>query len=223
MSSNDRKFPISKDIPELKEIIKEAVSRVEPSKDFSMYVNKIEKEAHKIYLEYEKEAIKKSFLDLIADFISELSTSIANTRRSRGGKSSEYIISFALERLGIPNEVIGNKKNKNKSYYPDIAIPSYEEIEKGNGIALAIKRTLRERWREDTSIFKYKKAAFVCLSDSSDITESKLLDMEKEGIKVLFLEDSLFRRYKNAINNLKQMEVYPLSKLPEWIESKLNE
>ena len=37
-------------------------------------------------------------------------------------------------------------------------------------VALAVKRTLRERWREDTSIFsKFKNAVFVCISEKKPI------------------------------------------------------
>jgi len=217
------KKSIAENLPDTISIIEEAVKKVKPTNNFSIYVNKIEQEAHLLYLKYEKEAIKNLFLDVISEFMSEISTSIANTRRSRGGKSSEYIISFALKEIGIPNEVIGNKKEEENSYYPDIAIPSYNELKSGKGIALAIKRTLRERWREDISIFKFPKAAFVCLSGSSDLTVNKLLDMEKEGIKVLFIEENLFSKHKNFIESgIKQMEVYPLSKLPWWIKKNLS-
>lgn len=217
-------------------IIKEAVNKLALSKNltFSEYVNKIENKAHEIYLEEELRAIeeillaqfkKNSSLDSIvkdlARLISNLSTVIANTRRARGGKSSEYILSYALKYYaGIDNEVIGSKSSR-KSYYPDIAIPSKKDLENypERAIALAVKRTLRERWRGDVSIFfHYPNAAFVCISESTDITKDKLKDMEKEGIKVLFLPDGRFKSLQSFIEKeIENMEVYRLSFLPKWI------
>jgi hypothetical protein len=159
----------------------------------------------------------------LAKLIATLSTQIANTRRARSGKSSEYILSYALKYYsGIENEVIGNSKNKG-SYYPDIAIPSKEKLinTPQKAIALAVKRTLRERWREDINIFKhYPNAAFVCISESTDITESKIKDMENEGIKVLFLPDGKYKSLQLPIKNkVKQIQIYPLSDLPDWIHN----
>jgi len=228
----------SKKIKAVSDIIAEAVKNVKQDDiSFSNYINEIEKEAHRLYLLEERKAIKeillmkvnpenklKDILEKIADIVIELSTVISNTRRSRGGISSEYILSYALKKYGIDNEPVGRKKSK-RSYYPDVAIPSMEVLEKNpdKAIALAVKRTLRERWREDLSIFShFHNAAFVCISDSTDITEGKLLDMQKEGLKVLFLPDQLYLSLKNFIEeNIKQMEVYELSHLPQWIKRKL--
>lgn len=222
-------------IAPIEEIIKKAISHIENPKDFSFseYINQIEKKAHEIYLEEEKKAIKskllkkfnsnsvlKQILEELADLIQKLSVIIANTRRARAGVSSEYILREALLRYaGIESEVIGKMKGKN-SYYPDIAIPSQKELI----IALAVKRTLRERWREDISIFKYyPNSAFVCISEDTDVSEKKLKDMEIEGIKVLFLPDAVYEKHKEYIkNNIRKMKVYKLSDLPTWIRSILS-
>jgi len=230
---------LSKKIETVSNIIAKAVKNVKYNDiSFSNYVNKIEKEAHKLYLLEEKKAVReilltklnpedklKDILERIVDIIIELSTVISNTRRARGGISSEYILSYALKKYGINNEPIGRKKSR-RSYYPDVAIPSMKALEENpdKAIALAVKRTLRERWREDLSIFShFHNAAFVCISDSSDITKGKLIDMQKEGLKILFLPDQLYSSLRSFIKeSIKQMEIYELSYLPKWIKKTLN-
>jgi len=229
------------DIRPLKEIVEDAISEVgDPSPfSFSDYVNAIERKAHEIYLEEERKAIERillkkfgsasilrNILKGLVSFIQELSTVIANTRRSRGGGSSEYILKEALFRYAnIESEVIGKQKGR-ESYYPDLAIPSRMGLiqNKHKSIALAVKRTLRERWREDVAIFNhFPNSAFVCISEGTDISDRKLRDMEKEGIKVLFLPDPIYERHQDFISkNIKVMRVYRLSFLPDWISSMLS-
>ncbi len=225
----------------LQEIVKDAISEIgDPSAfSFSDYVNTIERKAHEIYLEEEREAIERILLEKfsptsvlrnilkgLVNLIQELSTIIANTRRSRGGGSSEYILKEALFRYAnIESEVIGKQKGEG-SYYPDLAIPSQINLNqnKHKSIALAVKRTLRERWREDVAIFNhFPNAAFVCISESTDISNRKLRDMEKEGIKTLFLPDQIYEKHESFINNnIKTMKVYKLSFLPDWIRTILS-
>jgi len=225
----------------LQEIVKDAISEIgNPSVfSFSDYVNTIERKAHEIYLEEERRAIERILLEKfsptsvlrnilksLVDLIQELSTIIANTRRSRGGGSSEYILKEALARhANIESEVIGKHKGE-ESYYPDLAIPSLIDLtqNKHKSIALAVKRTLRERWREDTDVFKYfPNSAFVCISEDTDISNRKLRDMEKIGIKVLFIPDNIHEKHEDFINkNIKIMKVYKLSFLPDWIRTILS-
>jgi len=219
------------------EIIKEAIKVLDASNNynFSDFVNELERKAHVIYLREEQKAIEDFILekfgktsilrDIIKDLaktIATLSTVIANTRRARGGKSSEYILSYALKYYAnIDNELVGGRRSDG-SYYPDIAIPSAKLLKEKphKAIALAVKRTLRERWREDIALFShFPNAAFVCISESTDITEKKLSDMEKEGIKVLFLPDKKFSQIKLKVS---EMKIYKLSDLPLWIRKRLN-
>lgn len=229
------------EIRPLQEIVNDAISEIGDPSDYSFsdYVNIIEQKAHEIYLREEKEAIKRillerfrpvsmlgDILEHLVKLIQELSTIIANTRRSRGGGSSEYILKEALSRYaGIDSEVIGKQKGK-KSYYPDLAIPSGKDLIQNpdKSIALAVKRTLRERWREDVTIFKhFPNSAFVCISEATDISNRKLEDMEKEGIKVLFLPDAIYKKHEDFIRNeIKNMKVYQLSDLPDWVRSMLS-
>lgn len=229
------------EIRPLQEIVKEAISEINNPKvySFSDYVNIIERKAHRLYLKEEREAIKRillkkfnpestinNILESLVSLIQTLSTAIANTRRSRGGGSSEYILKEALNKYaGIESEVIGKQRGE-KSYYPDLAIPSLKELNQdpSKSIALAVKRTLRERWREDVSIFgHFPNSAFVCISEATDISNRKLMDMEREGIKTLFLPDSIYEKHKEFIeNHIKSMEVYKLSQLPDWIRSILS-
>ncbi len=229
------------DIRPLQEIVKEAISQIENPYifSFSEYVNAIERKAHEIYLDEEKKAIEHVLLEKfgptsvlgnilkgLVNLIQELSTIIANTRRARGGGSSEYILKEALFRYAnIKSEVIGRQQGEG-SYYPDLAIPSRISLteNKHKSIALAVKRTLRERWREDVAIFNYfPNSAFVCISEDTDISNRKLKDMESEGIGVLFIPDLIYKKHENFISsNIKKMKVYKLSYLPVWITTILS-
>jgi len=228
----------SLEVRRLQEIVDDAIREISNPLDYSFsdYVNTIERKAHEIYLQEEKQAIKQilikkfktdsvlgNILEDLTEFIQKLSTIIANTRRSRGGGSSEYILKEALFRYaGINSEIIGRQRG-NKSYYPDLAIPSGKDLiqNPSKAVALAVKRTLRERWREDITIFKhFPNSAFVCISENTDISTRKLKDMEKEGIGVLFLPDGKYKSLQLFIKNkVKRMKIYPLSSLPDWIRN----
>lgn len=47
------------------------------------------------------------------------------------------------------------RKKKKEAYLPDIAVPNWVALinDPDKAVAIAVKRTLRERWRGDTSIF----------------------------------------------------------------------
>ena len=55
-----------------------------------------------------------------------------------------------------------------------------------------------------------------------EFVKELVINAKKEGLKVLFLPDQLYLSLKNFIEeNIKQMEVYELSHLPQWIKRKL--
>jgi len=227
-----------------KELLKE---RINDSMSFSEIVNLLENLAHQVYLNEELEAIasylkdsipaeikaiedKERLIDELIKHIARLvqeriASDLPNIRRARAGSSAEKILQIALKEFeGIECEVL--RKKKKEEYLPDIAVPNWEALinDPDNAVAIAIKRTLRERWREDTSIFlKFKNAVFVCISDKTDFGEDKIRAMLDEGMRVVFLPDKVYEQFKKLIVKNKAENVfYPLSYLPKFLKEILS-
>ncbi len=234
------------DIPKVGEIIEEAIETIlkkysiKTLKElfetisFSEVVNKVEEEAENLYRNYEREAIKKYLqnrglankdvfeaIEKILD--NSLITSIANIRRSRAGLTSQQILAKALKELGIPCQI---SKISFKGYRPDITVPSDIVIKKdlSKGFAIAVKRTLRERWAEDIDVFKFPNSAFVLIKPDSDFTPAKAMDMVKRGMKSVYIPDDLYEKYKEILEKEFKNIFKKLSDLPkdliEFLQSK---
>jgi hypothetical protein len=227
-------------IPSVEEILKEAVqdllkkyNKKSPKelfelKSFSDMVNEIEERAERLYRVYEKEAIKRYLQNkgLIAKDVVEainkiidnsLLTSIANTRRARAGLSSQHILAWFLKELGIPCQI---SQIKLEGYRPDITIPSDADIQMNmkKGIALAVKRTLRERWSEDIHVFKFPNAAFVLIKPDPDFTIAKAEDMANRGMKKVYIPDTLYEKYKDELEQRFKGIFRKLSDLPKDVK-----
>ncbi len=215
------------EIPKVEAIINEAIEEVLKRynqssikdllkvKSFSDVINEIEGEAERLYKIYEKKAVKKylknkkladknilEVMDRIID--NSLITSIANIRRSRAGSTSQQILIKILKEFEIPCQI---SKLSFKGYRPDITIPSDEIISKNpnKGFAIAVKRTLRERWAEDIDIFKFPNSAFVLIKPDPDFTPVKAEDMIKRGMKKVYIPDTIYEKYKNELKAFKDI------------------
>lgn len=171
------------DIPPVDEILQRGIAEVIREKksaslselvngsNFAKVVEEIEKKAHEIYLKEEVQAVRSKLIreglskkdaDMASRaFITDnLVTSISNTRRARGGSSSEGILRLVLNAMGIPCE---KGRIKDKGYRPDLVIPSNDVLSSTpeRGVAVAVKRTLRERWSEDIDVFRFPRGMFV--------------------------------------------------------------
>jgi len=220
------------DIPETRKIVEEAIEIIERrynrtlrdllAESFSKVINEIEEEAEKIYKEYEREAIKKylqrknlinkDVIEVIIRIIeNSLVTSISNTRRARAGYTSQYILFKALNIMGISCEI---SKIKYEGYRPDISVPNDATLKNdpNRGFAIAVKRTLRERWAEDIDIFKFPNSAFVLIKPDPDLINIAD-DMVKRGMKRVYVPDTLFEEHKEKLVKLKIFK--RLSDLPK--------
>lgn len=221
------------DIPETIKIVEDAIKNIERrynrslrdllTESFSKVINEIEEEAERIYKEYEREAIKKylerknlinnkDVVEVIIRIIeNSLVTSISNTRRARAGYTSQYILFKALNVMGIRCEI---SKIKYKGYRPDISVPNDAILKNdpNRGFAIAIKRTLRERWAEDIDIFKFPNSAFVLIKPDPDLINIAD-DMVKRGMRRVYVPDTLFEEHKEKLVKLKIFK--RLSDLPK--------
>ncbi len=242
---------LSERIKSVDEILKEArellKEKINGSTSFSEIVNLLENLAHQVYLNEELEAIasylrdsipeeiktiedRDELIDRLINHIAKLiqeriASDLPNIRRARAGSSAEKILQIALRDFeGIECEVL--KKKKKEEYLPDLAVPSWNKLmhDPDRAVAIAVKRTLRERWREDTSIFsKFKNAVFVCISDKTDFGEDKIRAMLDEGMKFVFIPDNVYEQFRELIrkNNAENV-FYPLSHLPVFLKEILS-
>lgn len=221
----------------LKQALKKVLSenRVEnllellKQKGISSIVVKVEKEAHQIYRLEEKKSVIDYFIkqglahELSKDIASKildtgLVTAIANTRRARAGSTSESILRLMLEAMEIPCEKgvvsIGG-------YRPDVVVPSNKILESGQGIAISVKRTLRERWAEDIDVFKFPNGKFVLITPDPDFKEDKVKDMISRGMKKVYIPDELYEQSSDFVGKYPQFR--KLSLLPDDIKSEIRE
>ncbi len=220
------------DIPPVDEILQRGIAEVIREKksaslselvngsNFANVIEEIEKKAHEVYLKEEvhavrnkliREGLSKKDADMASKaFITDnLVTSISNTRRARGGSSSEGILRLVLNSMGIPCE---KGRIKDKGYRPDLVIPSNDVISSTpeRGVAIAVKRTLRERWSEDIDVFRFPRGMFVLFLPDPDFNMTKAEDMISRGMKEIYINDELYEKSGGFLTK----EFHKLSDLP---------
>jgi len=225
------------DIPPVDEILQRGIAEVIREKksaslselvngsNFAKVVEEIEKKAHEIYLKEEVQAVRNKLIreglskkdaDMASKaFITDnLVTSISNTRRARGGSSSEGILRLVLNSMGIPCE---KGRIKDKGYRPDLVIPSNEVISSTpeRGVAIAVKRTLRERWSEDIDVFRFPRGMFVLFLPDPDFNRTKAEDMISRGMKEIYINDELYEKSGSFLTK----EFHKLSDLPMSLQA----
>jgi len=222
-------------IPSVDDIIKEAIKNVQDrykintlreaatSVGLSKLLNEIEEETNRLYKLYERKAIdeyiKLHYQDMkdpsevfLKALENSLVKSITNTRKSRGGQSSQKLLAYILQYgYGIPCEA---SKIRISGYEVDIGVPSKEAILEGWGYALAVKRTLRERWFEDLPIFNYPHSAFVLIKPDPDFNLKKARAMVTQGLKKAYIPDELYEAFRNELEQSYSQIFKKLSDLP---------
>lgn len=183
----------------------------------------IEKRADSIYRSEEKKALKSYLVDKglsdneatkVVDLIlheKNLTKEISNIRRARAGKTAEEILIEILKAHNIPCE----KGKSFEGYRPDVIVPSKHllDVDIGKVIAIAVKRTLRERWAEDIDVFnKFPNGKFVLLTPDPDFNEEKAQDMVKRGMREVYIPDELYNQLPFIANypQFKKLSTLPL-------------
>jgi len=243
MSSRNLKVkPLKDRIPSVRRILERALNnllreyKVNNIKElvrkigFSRLIIELEKEAHNIYRDEERRAIKNylqergvcpSCADRVLEILLEegnLTKEISNIRRARAGITAESILLGALKAYDIPCE---RGRGKIKGYRPDIVVPSNYVLRSNpeKAVAIAVKRTLRERWAEDIDVFKiFPHGKFVLITPDPDLNEEKAKDMIQRGMKEIYIPDELYDKL-SFVNKYPQIK--RLSSLPSDIKELL--
>jgi len=210
----------------LKEHNVENLSELVKELGISKLVVSLERKADIIYRLKEREALKeylkdKGLRDEDAEKVTnlilqerDLTKEISNIRRARAGITAEKIVIKALRAFEIPCQ---RGKIKIRGYRPDIVVPNNHVLKKDpkKGVAIAVKRTLRERWAEDIAVFTFPNGKFVLLTPDPDFNEEKAKDMISRGMREVYIPDEL---YEQSPFVKKYPEFKKLSQLPSDIK-----
>ena len=173
-------------------------------------------------LKYSIETIFGDYTSAIFPYIYEISLSNTQSRRSRAGKTFEFIIYSLYEQLEYNYDSqakIGRKifKEQNLGKIVDSILPSVDAFNqlRNKTIVGSMKTTLRERWQEvveEVSRSNLPNIYLLTIDDS--ISESKVKQMGEHNIILVVLESvknhSKLIKYRNVIS----FETYFLSEIP---------
>jgi hypothetical protein len=187
---------------------------------FDQLIEESEKVAYEIYKQYEKTygedviiamtqhlidtkeisrledlpTVMKKYYKVLDDFY----LSLANSRKSRAGKTFEKIHNGLFKILKYPFEEQVKIDGK-----PDFLMPSAEHYKKDapDCIIFTAKRTLRERWRQIVTEGTRGNRFFLATIDE-DLSEAQLKEMHDHRISIVCPESIKNSKYPDAVNVL---------------------
>jgi hypothetical protein len=222
-------------IPPVNEILDKAISNLgianlQPNDiltNFADLTKKLESEAFKVYQEYEDVAFKtltrlcrgeKALLneketELLVQATRELEFKAGQMRKARGGASFQKIIQRLLNLAGIRCEE-PHTETKRLLRRIDLVSPSAEVAKNtpDKAIFLAVKRTLRERWKQAVPE-QMKGARLYLVTMNGECPEGKAKEIKEAGMVAYVpneLKEQSHLRHKSWIR--------PLSSLPQDIK-----
>jgi len=224
----------------LKELGLEKASSEEIFRRFDFYVSQLEATAFKIYSKYEDEAFNKlknlwvetnsgrlkqiirekeidSLSQLLTDLIQvarHMEFRLGNVRKARGGATFQKIVKVLLNMAGVPCEE-PHKETKAVLKRIDLVSPDAQTAKDtpDKAIFLAIKRTLRERWKQ--VVPEHMKGARLYLITLNHKCSAKKANEIKETGMVAYVKDEL----KDKPHLKDKTWIRKLSKLPKDIRN----
>jgi len=191
---------------------------------FADLTKKLESEAFRVYREYEDQAFKaliklccggktrldEKDLELLVKATRELEFKAGQMRKARGGASFQKIIQRLLTLAGIPCEE-PHTETKRLLRRIDLVCPSGEVAKNtpDKAIFLAVKRTLRERWKQAVPE-QMKGARLYLVTMNGECPEGKAKEIKEAGM-VAYVPDELKEK-----NHLQEKSwIRSLSSLPK--------
>ncbi|MDH5696784.1 MAG: type II restriction endonuclease [Dehalococcoidia bacterium] len=220
------------EIPSVDAILEEAMGNLQIStmpqekvlKDFGNFVSELESEAWGIYKKHENAAFKKLVRIIregkhtLAD--DELETLVTATRRlefvagqmrkARGGVTFQKIIQKLLNLAGVPCET-PHKETKKVLRRIDLVSPTADmgKSMPDKAIFLAVKRTLRERWKQVVPE-QMKGARLYLVTINGECSAEKAQEIKEAGL-IAYVPEHL----KNQKHLIEKPWVRSLSSLPQ--------
>lgn len=186
--------------------------------NFDSLIDETEREAHKVYLKYEKQYGEDVFLAFISYLIAEgeissvkdigmvlaryfkafdrFFLSLAQSRKSRAGKTFEKIHNALFVKLEYPfdDQVVIDGK-------PDFLMPSAEHYKRNpmDCIIFTAKRTLKERWRQIVTEGTRGLGFFLATIDEK-VSSAQLKEMLNHRINLVCPQRIKDKCYSDAVN-----------------------
>ncbi|MBN2208401.1 MAG: hypothetical protein JW759_03810 [Candidatus Coatesbacteria bacterium] len=152
---------------------------------------------------------------LFAEFgemVRGLELSLGNMRKSRGGKTFEWVIVRLLDHIGVRAEMPGGEIKRQLGRV-DIVVPSANVALEtpDRAIFLTCKRTLRERWKQEVPQARPNQRVYLLTIDE-DVSSEKAQEINQKSL-IAFVRDDVAT--KVAFANMRW--VRPLSDLPKAV------
>lgn len=224
-------------IPSVDRILDEAATEIGISKlrredilgNFAELVNKLEAAAARVYKSYEDKAFQSlaqyvtevqrnaagvSPIELAVEAARRLEFRAGQMRKARGGASFQKIVQKLLGLAGVRCEE-PSKETRRILRRIDLVSPSAEVARKtpDKAIFLAVKRTLRERWKQVVPE-QMKGARLYLVTINGECSAEKAKEIKDAGM-VAYVPGSL-KRQKHL---QRKSWIRPLSELPLDIQS----
>jgi hypothetical protein len=205
-------------------------------KGTDVYLNYEKKALYKLaeqWVELQKEDIKKELKDILMkkdweEFVKSVSKvftefgilvqkfekDLGNMRKARGGITFQKAVLRLLNFIDIQGEMpygnVGERLGR-----IDIVLPSSKiALENpSKAIFITCKRTLRERWKQETPLIKYNKKVFLITLDQN-ISEKKAKEIKSLGF-IAFVQDNLKKEKFSSLDWIKSLNELP-KELKRW-------
>ncbi len=162
---------------------------------------------HRLIHKENWETVKKRFAEFFVDFakdVQKIEKDLGNMRKARAGVTFEKAVFILLKIFHIPCEIPkGEEKRKLKNI--DIVVPDVKTFQEHpeQSVFLALKRTLRERWKEEVPAAKLaieKGGHCWLITIDENISDEKIDQILSEGIERIYALTSGGKIY--SLNNL---------------------
>lgn len=137
------------------------------------------------------EAFKERATALFMDFaklVQQLEKDLGNMRKARGGRTFELAAARLLQTTCIPCEKPKGKEVQQRLEHIDLVVPNVATAlnQPARTIFLTLKRTLRERWKQEVPAAQGRQCWLLTLDPN--ISEVKADDIHKKGLTAYVLD-----------------------------------
>jgi hypothetical protein len=154
-----------------------------------------------------KQEVTPVFMDF-AQLVQRLEKDLGNMRKARGGLTFERAVERLLAKIAIPCERPMGREAQRKLEHIDLVSPDVKTAlnEPERAIFLTLKRTLRERWKQEVPAAQGRRCWLLTID--LDISEAKADDIHRKGLEAFVLEgvaDQLRQKGKTWVRSLNEL------------------
>jgi len=134
-----------------------------------------------------KQEVMPVFMDF-AQLVQRLEKDLGNMRKARGGLTFERAVEKLLSTIAIPCERPKGQEAQRKLERIDLVSPDVKTAlsEPERAIFLTLKRTLRERWKQEVPAAQGRRCWLLTIDPN--ISETKADDIHRKGLEAFVLK-----------------------------------